>query len=139
MSTPPGADTEAAMIERLGYQPVLDRVMGAVRATMVNISTSSVTTAIFTLFAYGLLTGGTAFVWTWAVGFGILLLVTLVFAELGSSMPLARRALSVGQPSRRPTLRLLRRLAVRRSSSRDRGRGVLRDRANSRRLSSTKS
>ena len=77
------------MIEGLGYEPVLDRVMGAVRATMVNISTSSVTTAIFTLFAFGLLTGGTAFVWTWAVGFGILLLVTLVFAEFGSSMPLA--------------------------------------------------
>ncbi len=47
------------------------------------------TTAIFTLFAFGLLTGGTAFIWTWAVGFGILLLVTLVFAELGSTMPLA--------------------------------------------------
>lgn len=89
MSNPRGADTEAAMIEGLGYEPVLNRVMGAVRATMVNISTSSVTTAVFTLFAFGLLTGGTAFIWTWAVGFGILLLVTLVFAELGSSMPLA--------------------------------------------------
>ncbi len=83
------ADAEARMIQELGYRPVLLRVMGVVRSTMVNISTSSVTTAIFTLFAYGFLTGGTAFVWTWAVGFGIMLLVTLVFAELGSSMPLA--------------------------------------------------
>jgi amino acid transporter len=89
MSSTPRVDAEAEMIEGLGYEPVLSRVMGAVRATMVNISTSSVTTAIFTLFAYGLLIGGTSFVWTWAIGFGILLLVTLVFAELGSSMPLA--------------------------------------------------
>ena len=88
-SSPARSDAEAAMIERLGYQPALLRVMGGVRATMVNISTSSVTTAIFTLFAYGLLTGGTAFIWTWGVGFAIMLLVTLVFAELGSSMPLA--------------------------------------------------
>lgn len=86
---PVSGDTEAAMIEELGYQPVLQRAMGVFRATMVNISTSSVATAIFTLFAYGLITGGTAFIWTWAVGFGIMLLVTLVFAELGSSMPLA--------------------------------------------------
>lgn len=85
----PQTDAEARMIEGLGYQPVLARVMGVFRATMVNISTSSVTTAVFTLFAFGLLTGGTSFVWTWAVGFGIMLLVTLVFAELGSSMPLA--------------------------------------------------
>lgn len=85
----PEVTSEAEMIQELGYQPVLLRVMGGVRSTMVNISTSSVTTAIFTLFAYGLLTGGTAFVWTWAIGFGIMLLVTLVFAELGSSMPLA--------------------------------------------------
>lgn len=85
----PTGDVESQMIEELGYQPVLLRVMGGLRSTMVNISTSSVTTAIFTLFAYGFLTGGTAFVWTWAIGFGILLLVTLVFAELGSSMPLA--------------------------------------------------
>lgn len=82
-------DTEAVAIEELGYEPKLARVMGAARATMVNISTSSVTTAVFTLFAFGLLTGGTAFVWTWAVGFAIMLLVTLVFAELGSSMPVA--------------------------------------------------
>ncbi|MGH7488859.1 MAG: amino acid permease, partial [bacterium] len=88
-TTPQAVDTEAELIRELGYKPVLARVMGVVRATMVNISTSSVTTAIFTLFAFGLLTGGTAFVWTWAVGFGIMLLVTLVFAELGSSMPLA--------------------------------------------------
>jgi amino acid transporter len=82
-------DREAARLGHFGYKQVLLRTMGLVRATMVNISTSSVTTAIFTLFAYGLLTGGTSFVWTWAIGFLVLLTVTLMFAELGSGMPIA--------------------------------------------------
>lgn len=88
--TPPGGDAiEVDELKQLGYTQVLHRTMGVVRSTMVNISISSVTTAIFTLFAFGLLTGGTAFIWTWAVGFFVLLLVTLCFAELGSSMPIA--------------------------------------------------
>jgi len=82
-------DMEAQRLEHFGYHQVLLRAMSGVRATMVNISTSSVTTAIFTLFAYGLIVGGTSFVWTWAIGFAILLMVTLMFAELGSSMPIA--------------------------------------------------
>lgn len=82
-------DTEAERLEHFGYHQVLLRAMSGVRATMVNISTSSVTTAIFTLFAYGLVTGGTDFVWTWAIGFVILLTVVLMFSELGSSMPIA--------------------------------------------------
>ena len=82
-------DTEAERLE-LGYHQVLLRAMSEVRATMVNISTSSVTTAIFTLFAYGLVTGGTDFVWTWAIGFVILLTVVLMFSELGvEDMPIA--------------------------------------------------
>ncbi len=85
-----GSDTEEAQeLDSFGYQQVLHRTMGFARATMVNISTSSVTTAMFTLFAFGLLTGGTAFIWTYAVGFAVMLLVTLCFSELGSSMPIA--------------------------------------------------
>lgn len=76
-------------LAELGYEQVLLRTMGVVRSTMVNISTSSVVTAMFTLYAYGLLTGGTAFVWTYFVGFVILLLVTLMFSELGSGWPVA--------------------------------------------------
>jgi amino acid transporter len=88
-STRSQQDLEAQRLEHFGYKQVLLRAMSGVRATMVNISTSSVTTAIFTLFAYGLVTGGTSFVWTWAIGFLVLLLVVLMFAELGSSMPIA--------------------------------------------------
>lgn len=84
-----GDSREVAELEGLGYKQALRRTMGLVQSTMVNISISSVTTAVFTLFAFGLFTGGTAFVWTWAIGFFILLLVTLCFAELGSSMPIA--------------------------------------------------
>ncbi|MFN8217763.1 MAG: APC family permease [Solirubrobacterales bacterium] len=80
---------DAEELTHFGYRQVLRRTMGLGRSTMVNISTSSVTTAMFTLFAFGLLTGGTAFIWTYAVGFAILLLVTICFSELGSNMPIA--------------------------------------------------
>ncbi|MET0456541.1 MAG: amino acid permease [Mycobacterium sp.] len=77
-------------LEGFGYQEVLRRTMGLMRATAVNISTSSVATAIFTLFAFGITTGGTSLlVWTWLIGFVVMLLITLMFAELGASMPLA--------------------------------------------------
>lgn len=86
-----GAENEDRdQLEGFGYQEVLRRTMGLVRATAVNISTSSVATAVFTLFAFGITTGGTGLlVWTWLIGFVVMLLVTLMFAELGSSMPLA--------------------------------------------------
>jgi amino acid transporter len=89
MSTVSTQDVEAQRLEHFGYRQVLLRAMSGIRATMVNISTSSVTTAIFTLFAYGLVTGGTSFVWTWAIGFFVLLMVVFMFAELGASMPIA--------------------------------------------------
>lgn len=77
-------------LEQFGYQEVLKRTMGLVRATAVNISTSSVATAVFTLFAFGITTGGTGLmVWTWVIGFAVMMLVTLMFAELGATMPLA--------------------------------------------------
>jgi amino acid transporter len=82
-------DVEGQRLEHFGYPQVLHRAMSGVRATMVNVSTSSVTTGVFTLFAYGLVTGGTSFVWTYAIGFVVLLMVVLMFSELGSSMPIA--------------------------------------------------
>ncbi|MEA2445999.1 MAG: hypothetical protein QOJ12_3291, partial [Thermoleophilales bacterium] len=89
MSTSPNdGDREAGRLHDFGYDQVLLRTMSGLRSTLVNISTSSVTTAIFTLFAFGLLTGGTSFVWAYALGFAVLLLVTLMFAELGSDMPI---------------------------------------------------
>jgi amino acid transporter len=82
--------SDSEQLADFGYNEVLRRTMGAVRATAVNISTSSVATAIFTLFAFGISTGGTGgMVWSWLIGFGIMLCVTLMFAELGASMPLA--------------------------------------------------
>lgn len=81
---------DAGQLEGFGYNEVLRRTMGLMRATAVNISTSSVATAVFTLFAYGITTGGTGLlVWTWLIGFAVMLLVTLMFGELGASMPLA--------------------------------------------------
>jgi amino acid transporter len=49
----------------------------------------SVTTGIFALFAFGLGTGGPAFIWSWPIVFVGQFLVGLVFAELASHYPLA--------------------------------------------------
>lgn len=86
---PSGAAPEGPGVEQFGYAPTLHKDMRWFRSTMVAVSTTSVTTAIFTLFAFGIGTGGTGFIWTWAAGFVVMLLVTLAFAELGAEMPIA--------------------------------------------------
>lgn len=76
-------------VEQYGYTPTLQKEMRWFKSGMVALSTTSPATAIFTLFAFGISTGGSGFVWTYAVGFAVMLMVALVFAELGASIPIA--------------------------------------------------
>jgi urea carboxylase system permease len=80
-------DTE--QLARLGYRQELLRTMSTFSNFAVAFSYISVTTGIFALFAFGLGTGGPAFVWSWPIVFGGQFLVGLVFAELASHFPLA--------------------------------------------------
>uniref|UniRef100_UPI003F581F04 APC family permease n=1 Tax=Mycolicibacterium bacteremicum TaxID=564198 RepID=UPI003F581F04 len=75
--------------EDFGYARTLHKEMRWFKSAMVALSTTSPATAIFTLFTFGIATGGTAFVWSFAIGFVVMLLVALVFAELGANMPIA--------------------------------------------------
>jgi amino acid transporter len=80
---------DAEQLARLGYRQELRRTMSMFSNFAVAFSYISVTTGIFALFAFGLGTGGPAFVWSWPIVFVGQVLVGLVFAELASHFPLA--------------------------------------------------
>lgn len=80
---------DAHQLAQLGYQQELHRTMSTFSNFAVSFSYISVTTGIFALFAFGLGTGGPAFIWSWPIVFGGQFLVGLVFAELASHYPLA--------------------------------------------------
>ncbi len=80
---------DAEQLQRLGYRQELRRTMSTFSNFAVAFSYISATTGIFALFAFGLGTGGPAFVWSWPIVFFGQLLVALVFAELASHYPVA--------------------------------------------------
>src|SRR5262249_6739295 len=80
---------DAEQLERFGYRQELRRTMSTFSNFAVAFSYISATTGIFALFAFGLGTGGPAFVWSWPIVFFGQFLVALVFAELASHFPLA--------------------------------------------------
>lgn len=83
------AAADAALLEKFGYVQQLQRTLKPFSAFAVGFSELSMTTGIFSLFAYGLLTGGPAFFWAWPLVFAGQLLVALSFAEVASDVPLA--------------------------------------------------
>jgi urea carboxylase system permease len=80
---------DAEQLKQLGYRQELRRTMGTFSNFAVAFSYLSVTTGIFALFAFGLGTGGPAFIWSWPIVFIGQFLVGLVFAELASHFPAA--------------------------------------------------
>src|SRR5262249_822294 len=56
---------DAEQLERFGYRQELRRTMSTFSNFAVAFSYISATTGIFALFAFGLGTGGPAFVWSW--------------------------------------------------------------------------
>ncbi len=81
--------TDAEQLAHLGYRQELRRTMSTFSNFAATFSYISVTTGIFALFAFGLGTGGPAFIWSWPIVFAGQFLVGLVFAELASHYPLA--------------------------------------------------
>ena len=80
---------DTAQLAQLGYKQELRRSMSTFSNFAAAFSYISVTTGIFALFAFGLGTGGPAFIWSWPIVFAGQFLVGLVFAELASHYPLA--------------------------------------------------
>jgi len=76
-------------LRAFGYQPQLERSMGAWSSFSISISCMCVTAGIFTTFAYSLGMVGPVFVWTWLIVSVGQLLVALVLAELAGRMPIS--------------------------------------------------
>jgi amino acid transporter len=79
-------DTE---LRAFGYEPQLERSMGAWSSFSISISCMCVTAGVFTTFAYSLGMVGPVFVWTWLIVSIGQLLVALVLAELAGRMPIS--------------------------------------------------
>src|SRR5437763_1150327 len=84
-----GAPDESADLQSYGYKQELGRVLGFFSNFGVAFSYLSPVVGIYSLYVLGLGTGGPAYLWTMFFVVAGQLLVALIFAELGSSIPLA--------------------------------------------------
>src|SRR5215469_4674944 len=83
------ADSDAALLERVGYKPELRRSLRFFSMFAIAFSIISITTGIFLNYSFGIQHWGPASIWTWPiVGVGNLM-IALVVAELGTRIPLA--------------------------------------------------
>jgi amino acid transporter len=80
---------ESQELAAYGYRQELGRVLGFFSNFGVAFSYLSPVVGIYSLYVLGLGTGGPAYIWTILFVVAGQLLVALVFAELGSSIPLA--------------------------------------------------
>src|ERR1700735_4240372 len=86
---PLAADSPEVVVERAGYKPELRRSLRFFSMFAIAFSIISITTGIFLNYGFGLSYWGPASIWTWPiVGVGNMM-IALVVAELGSSIPLA--------------------------------------------------
>ena len=76
-------------LERFGYRQELRRTLGLFASFGIAFSYVSPVVGVYTLFGYGLATGGPAFLWSLPLVVGGQLLVVLVFSEVAASFPLA--------------------------------------------------
>jgi amino acid transporter len=82
-------DEDSAVLERLGYQQELRRVLGLFANFSIAFSYLSPMVGVYSLFVLGAGAAGPAYIWLMVPVVGFMLLVALVFGELGSSYPLA--------------------------------------------------
>ncbi|BDX30156.1 putative amino-acid permease [Mycobacterium antarcticum] len=76
-------------LRAFGYEPQLERSMGAWSSFSISISCMCVTAGVFTTYAYSLGMVGPVFVWTWLIVSIGQILVALVLAELAGRMPIS--------------------------------------------------
>ncbi|GMA51049.1 amino acid permease [Alicyclobacillus contaminans] len=86
---PPYLDDDAADLAQFGYRQELNRNLSFLSNFAIAFSFISATTGIFSLFGYGLSTGGPAFIWSWPIVFVGQFLVALSMAEVASNFPIA--------------------------------------------------
>lgn len=77
------------VLAAFGYRQRLRRVMGVWENFSVGFTYLSPVVGVYAVFAYGLATGGPAFIWTIPVVMAGQLMVALSFAEVASAYPIA--------------------------------------------------
>lgn len=82
-------DEDAAVLEQLGYRQELKRVLGLFDNFSVAFSYLSPMVGIYSLFAIGGGAGGPRYLWLMPIVVGFMVLVSLVFGELGSAFPIS--------------------------------------------------
>ena len=76
-------------VERFGYTQELRRSLGFLASFGIAFSYVSPVVGVYTLFGFGLASGGPAYIWSLPLVVGGQLLVALVFSEVAASYPLA--------------------------------------------------
>src|ERR1700722_682428 len=86
VTTSPAEDAE---LSRFGYRQQFTRSLHQFESFAVAFSFISITTGIFTTYAFALATGGTRSVWTWLIVVVGQALVALLYGSLSSRIPLS--------------------------------------------------
>jgi len=82
-------NTSDAHLSQYGYKQEFDRSLKRYASFAIGFSFISITTGIFTTYAFVLNTSGPLGIWTWPIVIVGQLMVALVFGALASRMPLA--------------------------------------------------
>src|SRR5437763_10909441 len=83
------ATPEDEQLERFGYRQQFARSLRHFESFAVAFSFISITTGIFTTYAFALATGGTRSIWTWPIVIAGQALVALVYGALSVRVPLS--------------------------------------------------
>src|ERR1700712_4907548 len=90
---------DAAHLGRLGYKQELNRVLSHFDNFSIAFSYLSPMVGVYSLFVLGAGVAGPAYIWLMPVVVGFMLLVALVFGELGSAYPVAGALYQYGKRS----------------------------------------
>src|SRR5215467_3450939 len=83
------ADSDAALLERVGYKPELRRSLRFFSMFAIAFSIISITTGIFLNYGFAITHWGPASIWTWPIVGAGNLMIAFIVAELGTRIPLA--------------------------------------------------
>src|ERR1700757_3970833 len=97
-----GAVPEDEELTRFGYRQQFARSLRHFESFAVAFSFISITTGIFTTYAFALATGGTRSVWTWLIVVVGQALVALLYGALSSRIPLSGFSYQLASPLARP-------------------------------------
>jgi amino acid transporter len=88
-SDPRSADDDSAQLAALGYTSSFDRSMGLWQNFALGFTYLSPVVGAYTLFTFGMTTGGPPFIWSYLIAAIGQMFVCLIFGEVVSQFPIA--------------------------------------------------